>query len=382
MSRAVLEAQGSVMTNKYAEGYPGKRYYGGCQYVDEVETFAIERAKSLFQSAYANVQPHSGSSANQAILLGLLKPYDTILGMDLSAGGHLSHGFKVNLSGKWFQSFSYGVVKETGLIDYDQVRSLAKTHRPKLIICGASAYSQVIDFEAFSTISREVGAYLLADIAHYAGLIATNYYPSPLPWADIVTSTTHKTLRGPRGGFILSNNQEVMKKINAALFPGLQGGPLMHIIAAKAVCFQEAASEAFKTYAQEVIKSAQCLSETLAQRGYDTVSGGTVCHLLLLDLQPHHLTGKEAENALWKAHLTCNKNAIPFDPHPPQIASGIRLGTAASVSRGLTAQDFKTIGLLIADILDSLKTKEFEKNLAQFSKTASNLCRAYPVYPD
>ena len=226
VSRAVLEAQGSVMTNKYAEGYPGKRYYGGCQYVDEVETLAIERAKSLFQSAYANVQPHSGSAANQTILLGLLKPYDTILGMDLSAGGHLSHGFKVNLSGKWFQSFSYGVVKETGLIDYDQVRSLAKTHRPKLIICGASAYSQVIDFEAFSTISREVGAYLLADIAHYAGLIATNYYPSPLPWADIVTSTTHKTLRGPRGGFILSNNQEVMKKINAALFPGLQGDRL------------------------------------------------------------------------------------------------------------------------------------------------------------
>jgi glycine hydroxymethyltransferase len=347
VSKAVLEAQGSVLTNKYAEGYPSKRYYGGCEHVDVSENLAIERAKKLFDCKFANVQPHSGAQANGAVYLALLKPGDTTLAMSLNSGGHLTHGAKPAQSGKWFNALHYEVDKKTGLIDYNAVEKLAVENKPKLIIAGGSAYSRIIDFKKFREISDKVGAYLLVDMAHLSGLVAGGAYPNPTKYADVVTSTTHKVLRGPRGGIILTNNEELAKKFNSAIFPGLQGGPLMHVIAAKAVCFKEALSDDFKTYTQNVIKNAKVLSESLSEKGFKIFSGGTDTHLMLLDLRSFKVTGKDAQASLGRANITCNKNGIPFDTESPFITSGIRLGTPACTTRGFKEEEFK----LIADLI-------------------------------
>ena len=352
VSPAVLEAQGSIMTNKYAEGYPHRRYYGGCEFVDMVEDLAIERAKKLFNAAFANVQPHSGSQANTAVYVALLQPNDLIMGMSLDAGGHLTHGSRVSISGKWLKSIQYGVVKETGLIDYEQAERLALENKPKLIIAGGSAYPRQVDFARFREIADKVGAYLMVDMAHFAGLVAGGQHPNPLTWADVVTTTTHKTLRGPRGGMILTNNAEIAKKIDSAIFPGTQGGPLMHVIAAKAVCFGEDLTPQFKEYAAQVIKNAKVMGETLKKRGLDLVSGGTDTHLLLVDLRPKGLTGDVVDKALGEANITCNKNAIPFDPMPPKITSGIRVGTPAGTTRGFKEAEFEQIDCFVPTLSD------------------------------
>jgi glycine hydroxymethyltransferase len=354
VSRAVLEAQGSVMTNKYAEGYPGRRYYGGCQFVDIAEQLAIDRAVELFGCGFANVQPNSGSQANQAVLLALTRPGDTIVGMSLDAGGHLTHGAKPNLSGKWFNAVQYGLRLQDGVIDIDEVDALVQEHRPKLLIAGGSAYSRVIDFERFRKIADGVGAYLMIDMAHFAGLVAAGIYPNPFPHAHVVTSTTHKTLRGPRGGLVLSDDPEIAKKINSAVFPGLQGGPLMHVIAAKAIAFREALRPEFTTYAGEVVDNAKALAQTLIEGGCDIVSGGTDTHLMLVDLRPKGLKGKDAEAALGRALITCNKNSVPGDPEKPTITSGLRLGTPAVTTRGFGVAELRKIGKLIIDVLDGL----------------------------
>lgn len=361
-SRAVLDAQGSVLTNKYAEGYPGRRYYGGCQYVDLVEDAAIERAKELFNCGFANVQPNSGSQANQAVLLALLKPGDTILGLSLDAGGHLTHGAKPNLSGKWFNAVAYGVRKEDGKIDPDQLRALAHEHKPALIIAGGSAYSPIIDFAMFREIADEVGAYFHVDMAHIAGLVAGGEHPSPFPHAHVATTTTHKTLRGPRGGMVLTNDEAIAKKINSAVFPGLQGGPLMHVIAGKAVAFGEALKPDYKVYIRSVVENARTLAENLKSNGFDIVSGGTETHLMLVDLRPKGLTGNVAEKALGRAYITCNKNGVPFDPEKPMVTSGIRLGTPAATSRGFGVTEFQQVGDLITEVLDGLKANGEDGN--------------------
>ncbi|WP_159587724.1 serine hydroxymethyltransferase [Chelativorans xinjiangense] len=382
VSDDVLAAQGSVLTNKYAEGYPGRRYYGGCEYVDMVEAIAIDRLKQLFGAEYANVQPHSGAQANQAVFLALLQPGDRIMGMSLAHGGHLTHGSPVTMSGKWFDVVSYQVDEATHLIDMDAVRRVALETRPKLIIAGASAYPRRIDFAAFRAIADEVGAYLMVDMAHYAGLVAAGEYPNPMPHAHVVTSTTHKTLRGPRGGFILTNDETLAKKINSAVFPGNQGGPLMHVIAAKAVAFGEALQPAFKDYAKRVIGNARALSETLTEGGVGIVSGGTDCHMVLVDLRPKGVTGKVAEAALERAGLTCNKNAIPDDPEKPFVTSGIRLGTSAGTTRGFGEADFRKVGELILKVIDALAANA-EGNAEIEAKVLAEvraLCAAYPIY--
>ncbi len=374
VSKAVMAAMGSPMTNKYAEGYPGKRYYGGCEKVDIAENLAIERAKELFGAEHANVQPHSGAQANMAVFFSVLKPGDTVMGMNLAHGGHLTHGSPVNMSGKQYNVVPYGVEKETGRIDYDEVRRVALEHKPKLIIAGASAYSRVIDFEKFSEVAKEVGAYLMVDMAHIAGLVAAGLHPSPVPYADFVTTTTHKTLRGPRGGLILCK-EENAKLIDKAVFPGIQGGPLMHVIAAKAVCFKEALSENFKQYAGQVIKNAKALAKALVDNGFDIVSGGTDNHLMLVDLQSMDITGKEAEKRLDEVGVTCNKNAVPFDPQKPFVTSGIRLGTPAVTTRGMKEDDMKEI----ADII-GLVIKDFEKNSSEARERVEKLVSKYPLY--
>ncbi|MDZ7589488.1 MAG: serine hydroxymethyltransferase [Rubrivivax sp.] len=375
-SPAVMAAQGSQMTNKYAEGYPGKRYYGGCEYVDVVENLAIERARQLFGAGFANVQANSGSQANQAVFFGLLQPGDTIMGMSLAEGGHLTHGMALNMSGKWFKVVSYGLDAQEA-IDYDAMERLAHEHRPKLIIAGASAYSLRIDFERFAKVAKAVGAVLLVDMAHYAGLIAAGVYPNPLPFADVVTSTTHKSLRGPRGGIVLTNDEAVAKKINSAIFPGIQGGPLMHVIAAKAVAFKEALAPEFKVYQQQVVTNARVLAETLAERGLRIVSGRTESHVMLVDLRPKGLTGKEAEAILGAAHMTCNKNGIPNDPQKPMVTSGIRLGTPAMTTRGFREDQARQTAHLIADVLDQPRD---EANLATVRAKVAALTRDFPVY--
>ncbi len=381
ISRAVLEAQGSILTNKYAEGYPGKRYYGGCEYVDVVEQLAIDRAKQLFGCDFANVQPHSGAQANGAVLFALLQPGDTIMGMSLAHGGHLTHGAAPTLSGKWLHAVQYGVSAETQTIDYDQVAALAREHRPKLIIAGGSAIPRVIDFARFRAIADEVGAYLMVDIAHIAGLVAAGVHPSPFPHAHVATSTTHKTLRGPRGGLILTNDEALAKKINSAVFPGLQGGPLEHVIAAKAVAFGEALSPKFKTYAQAVVANAAVLAERLAGNGCGIVSGGTDTHLVLVDLRPKGLTGKAVEQALDRAGITCNKNGIPFDPEKPTITSGIRLGTPACTTRGFGTAEFVQVADLIVEMLDVIGKPAEEAVTAAVRQKVNTLCEAFPLYP-
>jgi glycine hydroxymethyltransferase len=383
VSRAVLEAQGSVLTNKYAEGYPGKRYYGGCQYVDVAESLAIERAKQLFDCAFANVQPNSGSQANQGVYQALIQPGDTILGMSLDAGGHLTHGAKPNQSGKWFNAIQYGLRKQDGRVDMDQVRQLAREHSPKMIVAGFSAYSRVMDWAEFRAIADEVGAILFVDMAHVAGLVAGGVYPSPFPHAHVATTTTHKTLRGPRGGLILTNDENIAKKINSAIFPGIQGGPLMHVIAAKAVAFKEALSPEFKLYAKQVVANAKVLADTLVKGGVDIVSGGTDNHLMLVDLRPKGLTGKATETALGRAHITCNKNAVPFDPEKPAITSGVRLGTPAATSRGFGEAEFQTVGELIIEVLDGLKINGDDHNgavEAQVRAKVQALTDRFPIY--
>ena len=383
VSRAVLEAAGSVLTNKYAEGYPGKRYYGGCQYVDEVETLAIERAKKMFDCGFANVQPHSGSQANQSVFLALAQPGDSILGLSLAAGGHLTHGAPPNLSGKWFKAHSYGVSRDDHRIDMNEVAALAREHKPKIIIAGGSAYPRVIDFAAFRKIADEVGACLMVDMAHFAGLVAGGLHPNPLPHAHVVTTTTHKTLRGPRGGMVLTNHEDIAKKINSAIFPGLQGGPLMHIIAAKAVAFGEALKPDFKSYARAVIDNCKAMGEVLLEAGYDLVTKGTDTHLILLDMRPKKLTGNLAEKALGRAHITCNKNGVPFDPEKPTVTSGIRLGSAAGTSRGFGVAEFREIGLLIAEVLDGLAKNGEAGNAATEASVkarAIRLCQRFPIY--
>jgi glycine hydroxymethyltransferase len=377
VSHSVLQAQGSVMTNKYAEGYSGKRYYSGCEYVDIAEILAISRVKELFKCKYANVQPHSGSSANQAVFLALLNPGDSILAMDLNCGGHLTHGSKVNLSGKWFNFHHYGVDKTSYLIDYDEVEDLALKCKPKLIIVGYSAYTRTLDFARFKNIADKVGAYLMADIAHISGLVATGHHPSPLPWVDVVTSTTHKTLRGPRGGIILSNNEELGKKFDSAIFPGLQGGPLMHVIAAKAVAFKEALSEDFQYYIENVIKNAKILASTLIDRGYNILTGGTDNHMVLVDLRKNAITGKLAADTLHQYGITCNKNTVPFDDTSPFITSGIRLGSPACTTRGMKEVEFKIIANLIADILDNIGN---EVRLNGVHDEVMQLCKKFPIY--
>jgi len=379
-SKAVMEAQGSVLTNKYAEGYSGHRYYHGCENIDEIETLAIERAKKLFGAAFVNVQPHSGSQANTAVYVALLKPCDTILGMSLSAGGHLTHGAKVSISGKWLNSVSYGVKQDTGLIDYDEVERLALQNNPKLIIAGGSAYPRQIDFARFRKIADKVGAYLMVDMAHFAGLVAGGVHENPLKFADVVTTTTHKTLRGPRGGMILTNNEDIAKKINSAVFPGTQGGPLEHVIAAKAVCFKEDLSDSFKAYAKQVVQNAKILGKTLENRGLNLVSGGTDTHLLLVDLRPKNLTGDVVASALEKAHITCNKNAIPFDPQPPKITSGIRLGTPAGTTRGFKEKEFEQIGNAIGDVIDALASNNADEVIEKTAQNMIALCHQFPVY--
>jgi glycine hydroxymethyltransferase len=375
-----LEAQGSVLTNKYAEGYAGRRYYHGCENVDVVETLAIERAKQLFDAQYVNVQPHSGSQANTAVYVALLQPEDTILGMSLDAGGHLTHGAKVSFSGKWLKSVQYGVRAETGLIDYDEVECLALDYKPKLIIAGGSAYPRQINFARFREIADRVGAYLMVDMAHFAGLVAGKQHPNPLLFADVVTTTTHKTLRGPRGGMILTNQADIAKKINSAVFPGTQGGPLMHVIAGKAVCFKEALDPSFLAYAKQIVLNSKAMGETLKKRGLNLVSGGTDTHLLLVDLRPKGLTGDVAAMALEKAHITCNKNAIPFDPMPPKVTSGIRIGTPAGTTRGFKEREFIYIAQAIGDVLDSLKTENADKVIAETAEKMIRLCRDFPIY--
>ena len=380
VSRAVLETQGSVLTNKYAEGYSGKRYYGGCEFVDIAEDLAIERAKKLFNCNFANVQPHSGAQANGAVFLALIKPGDTILGMGIDQGGHLTHGAAPAMSGKWFNAIAYGVRKDNGLIDYDAVKDLAIKHKPKLIIAGGSAYSRIIDFKIFKDIAKEVGAYLLVDMAHFSGLVAGGVYPNPIEYADVVTSTTHKVLRGPRGGIILTNNEELAKKFNSAVFPGLQGGPLMHVIAGKAVCFKEALSDNFKSYAKSVVENARALSETLKNLGYTIFSGGTDTHLILIDLRPFKLTGKDASDSLGRANITCNKNGIPYDDQKPWITSGIRLGTPACTTRGFSANEFKTVGVLIDQILKGLISNNSSQVEKEVQEKVKSLCAAFPIY--
>jgi glycine hydroxymethyltransferase len=382
VSRAVMEAQGTILTNKYAEGYPGRRYYGGCEFVDEVETLAIERVKTLFGAAFANVQPHSGSQANQAAFMALMKPGDAFMGMDLAAGGHLTHGSPVNQSGKWFRPIPYTVRQQDHLIDYDSVAEIAEREKPKVIIAGGSAYSRHIDFKRFRQIADGVGAALMVDMAHYAGLIAAGAYPSPLADAHVVTSTTHKTLRGPRGGLILTNDAALAKKINSAIFPGLQGGPLMHVIAAKAVAFGEALRPEFKVYAQAVIDNARALADALAASGFNIVSGGTDSHMMLVDLRPKGVTGKAAEAAMERAHITCNKNGIPFDPAPPAVTSGVRLGTPAGTTRGFGQAEFRRVGQLIAEVVDGLAANP-EDNSAVEAKVREEvlaLCARFPIY--
>ena len=383
VSRAVLQAQGSVLTNKYAEGYPGKRYYGGCDAVDVAERLAIERARRLFGCAHANVQPHSGAQANQTVFMALLKPHDSILGMSLAAGGHLTHGAAVNQSGKWFNAVQYGVGREDSLIDHDEVERLAKAHRPKLIIAGGSAYPRIIDFARFRAIADAVGALLMVDMAHFAGLVAGGVHPSPLPHAHVVTSTTHKTLRGPRGGLVLCNDQALGKRIDAALFPGLQGGPLMHVIAAKAVCFGEALRPAFRDYAKAVVDNARVLAASLLERGFAMVSGGTDTHLMLVDLRPKGLKGNEAEKALERAGITCNKNGIPFDPEKPTVTSGIRLGTPAGTTRGFGPDEFRQIGQMIADVLEALAGQPDGDAQVEHAvrERVGRLCARFPIYP-
>ncbi len=384
VSRAVLEAQGSIFTNKYAEGYPAKRYYGGCEFSDEVEQAAIDRLCQLFGAKFANVQPHSGASANLSVYLALLQPNDTILGMSLAAGGHLTHGAQRTISGMWLKSVQYGIRAEDGLIDYDQARELALQHKPKLIVAGISSYPRIVDWRRFRAIADEVGALLMVDMAHVAGLVAAGIYPSPIGVADIVTSTTHKTLRGPRGGVILTNNEELAKKINSAVFPGLQGGPLMHVIAAKAVAFAEALRPEFKTYAKQVVSNAKVLAEVLVKRGLKITTGGTDCHLMVVDLTPlETLTGKEAEKVLERAGLTCNKNAIPNDPRSPFVTSGLRFGTSAGTTRGFKEAEFERIGNMICDVLEGFVKNGEEGNLALEQKIKAEvkaLCEQFPIY--
>ncbi len=382
VSRAVLEAQGSVLTNKYAEGYPGRRYYGGCEFVDEVERLAIERAKKLFDCKFVNVQPHSGANANQAVFFALLQPGDKFLGMDLASGGHLTHGSPVNVSGKWFHPVAYGVREDDHLIDYDQVAEIAQREKPKLIIAGGSAYSRHIDFKRFREIADSIGAYLMVDMAHYAGLIAGGAYPSPLPHAHVVTTTTHKTLRGPRGGMILSNDEDLGKKINSAVFPGLQGGPLMHVIAAKAVSFGEALQPEFKLYAQRVVENARALSARLVQNGLAVVSGGTDSHLMLVDLRPKRATGKVAEHSLERALITTNKNGIPNDPEKPFVTSGIRLGTPACTTRGFGPAEFQQVADLICEVLDGLQGSNGDNSSIEAAVAAKveQLTARFPIY--
>ena len=386
-SLATLNAQGSVMTNKYAEGYPGKRYYGGCEFVDQAEEIALERVKKLFNCKYANLQPHSGAQANQAVFLALLNPQDTFLGMSLASGGHLTHGAKPNISGKWFNAIQYGVKKDGNdkdLIDYDEVESLALKHKPKIIIAGASAYPRIIDWEKFRKIADKVNAYFMVDMAHYSGLIAGKQYPNPIDHSHVVTSTTHKTLRGARSAMILTNDEEIYKKINSAVFPGLQGGPLMHVMAAKAVTFGEALKPEFEEYAKKVVINAKALSQTLINRGFRIVTGGTDSHLVWLDLTPKGLTGDKAEKILEEVGLACNKNAIPYDPNPPKITSGLRFGTAAATARGFNEVDFKTVGDMISDMLDSLLLNDKEKQEV-FTTTRDkilSMCKKYPIYDE
>jgi glycine hydroxymethyltransferase len=381
-SLAVQEAQGSVFTNKYAEGYPGKRYYGGCEFADQVESIAQERARKLFGCSYVNVQPNSGSQANQGVFNALLQPGDTILGQSLAAGGHLTHGAKPNQSGKWFNAIQYGVTQDTNIIDYDEMERLAIEHKPKLIIAGTSAYPRVIDWQKFRDVADKVGAYLMVDMAHIAGLVASGVHPSPVPFADVITTTTHKTLRGPRGGMILSNNEDLGKKFNSAIFPGIQGGPLMHVIAAKAVCFAEASTDEFKEYGKRVVANAKALAKVLAERGVNIVSGGTDNHIVLVDLTPKKLTGKEAEEALERANLTCNKNAIPFDPQSPFVTSGVRLGTPAATTRGFNVAEFEQVGHLIGDVIDALATDRANLGLVEneVKKKVKALCASFPIH--
>ena len=383
VSRAVLEAAGSVLTNKYAEGYPGNRYYGGCQYVDEAETLAIERAKKLFKCRFANVQPHSGSTANQAAFMALMKPGDTFMGLSLAAGGHLTHGSPVNLSGKWFKVVPYGVRRQDHRIDMDEVGSLARQHKPKVIVAGGSAYPRTIDFAAFRDVADEVAAYLMVDMAHFAGLVAGGAHPSPFPHAHVVTTTTHKTLRGPRGAMILTNEEELAKKINSAVFPGMQGGPLMHIIAAKAVALREALQPEFRAYVRAVVENAKAMGEVLSAAGYDLVAGGTDTHLLLVDLRPKKLTGNVAEKALGRAHITTNKNGVPFDPEKPTVTSGIRIGSPAGTTRGFGIAEFRHIGRLMAEVLDGLSANGEAGNAkieAKVKAEAIALTRRFPIY--
>ncbi|MCC6205541.1 MAG: serine hydroxymethyltransferase [Hyphomicrobiales bacterium] len=384
VSRAVLEAQGSIMTNKYAEGYPGKRYYGGCQYVDIAEELAIERARKLFGCKFANVQPNSGSQMNQAVFLALLQPGDTFMGLDLNSGGHLTHGSPVNMSGKWFKVVSYGVRKDDHLLDMDEIAKLAEQHRPKLILAGGTAYSRIWDWKRFREIADSIGAYLMVDMAHIAGLVAGGQHPSPLPHAHVVTTTTHKSLRGPRGGMILTNEEDIAKKINSAVFPGLQGGPLMHVIAAKAVAFGEALQPSFRDYAKNIVTNAKALAESLRETGLDIVSGGTDNHLMLVDLRPKNATGKRAEAALGRANITCNKNGIPFDPEKPFVTSGVRLGTPAGTTRGFGVAEFREIGKLIAEVLDGLKAANSDEGNASVEAAVKTKVEAltgrFPLY--
>ncbi|MFV0408327.1 MAG: serine hydroxymethyltransferase [Paracoccus sp. (in: a-proteobacteria)] len=383
VSRAVLEAQGSVLTNKYAEGYPGKRYYGGCQYVDIVENLAIERAKELFGAEFVNVQPNSGSQMNQAVFLALLQPGDTFMGLDLNSGGHLTHGSPVNMSGKWFNVVSYGVRAQDQLLDMEDIRAKALEHKPKLIVAGGTAYSRIWDWAAFRKIADEVGAYLMVDMAHIAGLVAGGQHPSPLPHADVVTTTTHKSLRGPRGGIVLTNNADIAKKINSAVFPGLQGGPLMHVIAAKAVAFKEALDPSFKEYAAQIVTNARAMADELMKGGIDVVSGGTDNHLMLADLRPKGVTGKATEAALGRANITCNKNGIPFDPEKPFVTSGIRLGTPAGTTRGFKEEEFRQIARWIVQVVDGLAADGEDGNGATEARVADEvqaLCARFPLY--
>ena len=383
VSRAVMEAQGSVLTNKYAEGYPGRRYYGGCEHVDAVERLAIDRAKQLFGCSFVNVQPHSGAQANQCVMLALLRPGDTVLGLSLAAGGHLTHGAPPNLSGKWFNAVQYGVRQDDARIDFDQVEALAKEHKPKLIIGGGSAYSRVLDFARFREIADSVGAYFMVDMAHFAGLVAAGVHPSPLPHAHVVTTTTHKTLRAGRGGMVLSNHDDIGKKINSAAFPGLQGGPLMHAIASKAAAFGEALKPSFKVYAQTVVDNAKTLAATLVEQGFDIVSGGTDTHLMLVDLRPKGLTGNVSELTLDRAGITCNKNGVPFDPEKPMVTSGVRLGTPAATTRGFGAAEFRQVGEMIGTVLDGLAANREDNGKVEreVREKVRALCRRFPIYP-
>jgi glycine hydroxymethyltransferase len=383
VSRAVLEAAGTTLTNKYAEGYPGNRYYGGCHVVDDAETLAIERAKKLFKCQFANVQPHSGSTANQAAFMALMQPGDTFMGLSLAAGGHLTHGSPVNLSGKWFKVVPYSVRRQDHRIDMDEVAALARQHKPKVIVAGGSAYPRTVDFAAFRAVADEVGAYLMVDMAHFAGLVAGGAHPSPFPHAHVVTTTTHKTLRGPRGALILTDREDLAKKINSAVFPGLQGGPLMHVIAAKAVAFGEALQPEFKAYARAVVENAKALGEVLASSGFDLVSGGTDTHLLLVDLRPKKLTGSKVEKALGRAHITTNKNGVPFDPEKPTVTSGIRVGSPAGTTRGFGIAEFRAIGRMMAEVVDGLAVNGDDGNAkveAKVKAEAIALCRRFPIY--